>query len=108
VGDGGLTHVDTTVFCKALQPECFIGFNHGPPAGDIWRGELGHPSPQTDETGAGFNAGQLKGYTGHRLAEFTYPILPKHEGGAMGFTRCPSTTSSVSRRKRSMPITSAR
>lgn len=89
VGDGGLSHADTTAFCKALQPECFIGFNHGPPAGDIRLGELGHPSPLTDETGAGFNAGHLKGYTGHRLAEFTYPILPKHEGGAMWFYSLP-------------------
>ena len=89
VGDGGLSHADTTAFCKALQPECFIGFNHGPPAGDIRLGELGHPSPLTDATGAGFNADHLKGYTGHRLAEFTYPILPKHEGGAMWFYSLP-------------------
>ena len=89
VGDGGLSHPETTAFCKSLQPDCFIGFNHGPPAGDIRLGELGHPSPLTDETGAGFNAGHLKGYTGHRLAEFTYPILPKHEGGAMWFYSLP-------------------
>ncbi|MEI2726200.1 MAG: hypothetical protein V9H26_22605 [Verrucomicrobiota bacterium] len=50
---------------------------------------MGHPSPLTDETGAGFNAGHIKGYTGHRLAEFTYPILPKHEGGAMWFYSLP-------------------
>jgi len=89
VGDGGLSHTETTDFCKALQPDCFIGFNHGPPAGDIRLGELGHPSPLTDETGAGFNADHIKGYTGHRLAEFTYPILPKHEGGAMWFYSLP-------------------
>jgi alpha-L-fucosidase len=89
VGDGGLSHAETTAFCKALQPDCFIGYNHGPPAGDIRLGELGHPSPLTDATGAGFNAGHLKGYTGHRLAEFTYPILPKHEGGAMWFYSLP-------------------
>ena len=89
IGDGGLSHTETVAFCKALQPDCFIGFNHGPPAGDIRLGELGHPSPLTDEAGAGFNAGHMKGYPGYRLAEFTYPILPAHEGGAMWFYSLP-------------------
>jgi alpha-L-fucosidase len=89
VGDGGVSHEETVAFCKALQPNCFVGFNHGPAAGDIRLGELGHPSPLTDETGAGFNAGHMKGYTGYRLAEFTYPILPSHQGGAMWFYSLP-------------------
>jgi alpha-L-fucosidase len=89
VGDGGLSHEETVAFCKALQPDCFIGFNHGPPAGDIRLGEMGHPGPLTDESGAGFNAGHMKGYTGYRLAEFTYPILPAHQGGAMWFYSLP-------------------
>ena len=89
VGDGGLSHEETVAFCKALQPDCFIGFNHGPPAGDIRLGEMGHPSPLTDEKGAGFNAGHMKGYQGYRLAEFTYPILPEHQGGAMWFYSLP-------------------
>ena len=90
VGDGGLSHPDTADFCKALQPDCFIGFNHGPPAGDIRLGEMGRPSPLADEAGAGFNAGHMKGYTGYRLAEFTYPILPAHQGGAMWFYSLPN------------------
>ena len=89
VGDGGLSHPDTVAFCKALQPDCFIGFNHGPPAGDIRLGEMGHPSSLTDETGAGFNAGHMKGYGGYRLAEFTYPIQPAHQGGALWFYSLP-------------------
>lgn len=89
IGDGGVGHDETTAFCKGLQPDCFIGFNHGPPAGDIRLGELGHPSALTDEAGAGFNAGHMKGYAGYRLAEFTYPILPPHEGGAMWFYSLP-------------------
>jgi alpha-L-fucosidase len=89
IGDGGLSHEETVAFCKALQPDCFIGFNHGPPAGDIRLGEMGHPSPLGDETGAGFNAGHMKGYQGYRLAEFTYPILPPHQGGAMWFYSLP-------------------
>jgi|GEM_PF-1360972 len=89
IGDGGVSHEETVAFCKALQPNCFVGFNHGPAAGDIRLGELGHPSPLTDETGAGFNAGHMKGYTGYRLAEFTCPILPSHQGGAMWFYSLP-------------------
>jgi alpha-L-fucosidase len=89
IGDGGLGHEETVVFCKALQPDCFIGFNHGAPAGDIRLGELGHPSPLSDASGSGFNADHAKGYKGYRLAEFTYPILPAHEGGAMWFYSLP-------------------
>ena len=89
IGDGGLSHEDTVAFCKALQPDCFIGFNHGPPAGDIRLGEMGHPGPLSDESGAGFNAGHMKGYKGYRLAEFTYPIQPAHQGGAMWFYSLP-------------------
>jgi alpha-L-fucosidase len=89
IGDGGVSHADTAAFCKALQPDCFVGFNHGPPAGDIRLGELGHPAPLADEAGAGFNAGHMKGYAGYRLAEFTYPIQPAHQGGAMWFYSLP-------------------
>ena len=88
-GDGGLNHPDTVAFCKALQPGCFIGFNNGPPAGDIRLGEEGHPAPLTDLSGAGFNASHMKGYAGYQLAEFTYPILPEHQGGAMWFYSLP-------------------
>jgi len=88
--DGGLNHPDTTTFCKALQPQCFIGFNHGSPAGDIRLGEMGHPGPLSDLSGAGFNSGHMKGYSGYLLAEFTYPILPPyHEGGAFWFYSLP-------------------
>jgi alpha-L-fucosidase len=33
VGDGGLSQADTIAFCNALQPSCFVGFNHGDQAG---------------------------------------------------------------------------
>ena len=89
IGDGGLGHAETVAFCKSLQPECFVGFNHGPAAGDIRLGEKGHPSPLEDPTGAGFNQGHMEGYDGYRVAEFTYPILPPHEGGAMWFYSLP-------------------
>ena len=89
VGDGGLSHDETVAFCKALQPDCFLGFNCGPAAGDIRLGEMGHPAPLSDTTGAGFNSGHMLGYSGYRLAEFTYPILPEHQGGAMWFYSLP-------------------
>lgn len=89
IGDGGLSHQETTVWCKSLQPGCFIGFNHGEQAGaDIRLGELGRPGPLDDQGGAGpyMKDAPSKAY---RLAEFTYPILPPHEGGAMWFYSLP-------------------
>jgi len=89
VGDGGLSHKETVALCKQFQRECFVGFNHGAAAGDIRLGEMGGPSPLEDPKGAGFGATDSKGYQGYRLAEFTYPILPPHEGGAMWFYSLP-------------------
>ena len=89
VGDGGLDHEKTVQWCKQFQPGCFVGFNSGAPAGDIRLGEMGHPAPLADLRGAGFNSGHMAGYTGYRLAEFTYPILPKHNGGAIWFYSLP-------------------
>jgi alpha-L-fucosidase len=89
IGDGGLSLADTLAFCKALQPGCFIGFNHGDQAGaDIRLGELGRPGPLNDSQAAGpyLRDGPSPNY---RLAEFTYPILPSHEGGAMWFYSLP-------------------
>ncbi|MCX6872408.1 MAG: alpha-L-fucosidase [Verrucomicrobia bacterium] len=87
--DGGVNHDDTVKWCKQFQPGCFIGFNHRPPAGDIRLGEMGQPSPLTDLRGVGPNAGHMQGYTGYLLAEFTYPILPDHQGGAQWFYSLP-------------------
>jgi alpha-L-fucosidase len=89
VGDGGLSHAETIAFCKSLQPGCFIGFNHGDQAGaDIRLGEMGRPGPLDDHAAAGphMKDAPSKNY---RLAEFTYPILPPHKGGAMWFYSLP-------------------
>ena len=88
VGDGGLGHEDTVQWCKQFQKNCFVGFNHGGAAGDIRLGEMGRPGPVEKKTGIGDAPGD-SGYTGYRLAEFTYPILPKHKGGAMWFYSLP-------------------
>lgn len=89
VGDGGLSHADTIAFCKALQPGCFVGFNHGAQAdADIRLGEMGKPGPLNDHAAAGPHMRNAPSEN-YRLAEFTYPILPPHKGGAMWFYSLP-------------------
>ncbi len=89
VGDGGLSHAETMAWCKSFQPGCFIGFNHGEQEGaDIRLGELGRPGPLNDAQAAGpyMKNAPSRSYL---VAEFTYPILPPHEGGAMWFYSLP-------------------
>jgi alpha-L-fucosidase len=89
VGDGGLGHTETIAWCKCFQPGCFIGFNSGAQEGaDIRLGEMGKPGPLADHKAAGphMRDAPSKNYL---LAEFTYPILPKHQGGAMWFYSLP-------------------
>lgn len=87
IGDSGLNHDDTVAFVKSIQPSCFVGFNHGQKAGDIRLGEMGKPGPVTAKTGIGSDTGDAAHQ--YLLAEFTYPILPKHKGGAMWFYSLP-------------------
>ena len=94
VGDGGLSHEETSKFVKSIQPGCFVGYNNGSPTGsDIRLGELGKPTPLEDVSGSGYNQAHIKGYTGYYLAEFTYPMLggQGHSGlrGAMWFYSLP-------------------
>ena len=84
--DGGLNHEETTKWVKKFQPDCFVGFNHGEPAGDIRLGEMGAPSSLDDAGGAGFNKEHMKGYKGYLLAEFTYPILRGRGTGRWFYT----------------------
>ncbi len=85
VGDGGLSHTDTIAFCKALQPDCFVGFNNGPQDGaDIRLGERGRPGPLDDHLAARPQVTDPPAKS-YRIAEFTYPFLPRHEGGALWF-----------------------
>ena len=88
-GTGGVNHEETVAWCHQCQPGCLIGFNHGDPAGEVRLGELGRPSALDDVSGAGYGAKNAKGYKGYRVAEFTYPILPPHKGGAMWFYSLP-------------------
>ncbi len=89
VGDGGLGHAETIAWCKRFQPGCFVGFNHGDQEGaDIRLGERGRPGPLDDHAAAGPHMRDAPAST-YRLAEFTYPILPKHKGGAAWFYSLP-------------------
>lgn len=71
--DGGLSHKETFEFVKSLRPGCFVGFNHGEPAGEIRIGELGGPGPLDDPHAAG--PYQALGQKGYLLGEFALPIL---------------------------------
>jgi alpha-L-fucosidase len=89
-GNGGLSHGETVNWVKSFQPDCFVGFNHGDQTGaDIRLGEMGHAAPLTDSTGAGVGALANEKANHYLLAEFTYPILPKHQGGADWFYSLP-------------------
>ncbi len=87
-GTAGLSHDETTAFCHEVQPHTLIGYNHGEPSGEVRVGECGKPSSLEDVSGAGYNR-QAGSYDKYLIAEFTYPILPKHKGGAMWFYSLP-------------------
>ena len=89
VGDGGLSHKETVDFIHQFQPNCFIGFNTGETAGRLNLRERGRPGPIGDKS-AVWGENHLKdSYDNFLVAEFTYPILPKHEGGADWFYSLP-------------------
>lgn len=89
VGDGGLSHQKTVDWVHQFQPNCFVGFNHGEPAGRLSLREMGRPGPVGDSTTTKYNKDAEANYEGYMVAEFTYPILPPHEGGAMWFYSLP-------------------
>jgi len=95
VGDGGLDHQQTVEWVHQFQPDCFVGFNHGEPAGRLSLRELGTPGPVGDASATKYNKEAEANYKGYLVAEFTYPILPPHEGGAMWFYSLPRHDSLV-------------
>lgn len=89
VGDGGLSHKETVEWIHQFQPNCFIGYNTGETAGRLNLRERGKPGPIGDKN-AVWNEQHLKdSYESYLVAEFTYPILPEHEGGADWFYSLP-------------------
>lgn len=91
VGDGGLSHKETVQFVHALQPNTFCGFNSGEPAGRLSLRERGKAGPIGGEglTWTKDSGPNEKNYKNYYIAEFTYPILPKHSGGADWFYSLP-------------------
>lgn len=89
VGDGGLSHKETVDFIHQFQPNCFVGFNHGEAAGRLSLREMGKPGPIGDASATKYNKDAEANYKGYLAAEFTYPILPAHKGGAMWFYSLP-------------------
>ena len=85
VGDGGLNHKATVEWVHQFQPNCFVGFNHGEPAGRLSLRERGTPGPIGDANASKYNKEGEANYKGYLTAEFTYPILPPHKGGADWF-----------------------
>ena len=89
IGDGGLSHRETVEWIHTFQPNCFVGFNTGEAAGRLDLRERGRPGTLGDRNAAWKKHHFKEGYEGFLVAEFTYPILPEHEGGADWFYSLP-------------------
>ena len=89
VGDGGLSHTETVKWVHQFQPDCFVGFNHGEAAGRLSLRERGTPGEIGDASTTKYNKDAEANYQGYLVAEFTYPILPEHKGGADWFYSLP-------------------
>jgi alpha-L-fucosidase len=89
VGDGGLNHKETTEWVHKFQPNTFVGYNHGEPDGRLNIRERGFPGPIGDTSATRYNKEAEASYKGYLVAEFTYPILPEHKGGADWFYSLP-------------------
>ena len=86
---GGLDHKATAAWVRTFQPNCFVGFNHGTPAGRLCIRERGRPGPIGDAGATKYNKDAERSHKGYFVAEFTYPILPPHKGGAQWFYSLP-------------------
>ena len=89
VGTGGLSHRETVEWMHEFQPNTFVGFNHGEPAGRLCLRERGRPGEIGDKNASKYNKDAEASFTGYYVAEFTYPILPPHRGGAQWFYSLP-------------------
>ncbi|MHC4220829.1 MAG: alpha-L-fucosidase [Planctomycetota bacterium] len=88
-GTGGLDHKATVDWIHKFQPNCFVGFNHGSAAGRLCLRERGRPGKLGDVSTTKLNKEAERSYKGYMVAEFTYPILPRHTGGAVWFYSLP-------------------
>ncbi len=76
--DGGLSHLETVEWVHKFQPNCFVGFNHGQPAGRLCLRERGTPGRLGDPKMSKYNKEAEQNYRGYKIAEFTYPISQTH------------------------------
>lgn len=88
-GTGGLSHDETTAWVHRFQPNCFVGYNHGEPSGRLCLRERGTPGKLGDADASAYNKEQEATYKNYLVAEFTYPLLPSHKGGADWFYSLP-------------------
>lgn len=88
-GTGGLDHEATVDWVHKFQPNCFVGFNSGEPAGRIVLRERGRSGKIGDTSASKWHGSREEQYKGYIAAEFTYPILSKHKGGAQWFYSLP-------------------
>jgi len=88
-GTGGMNHRETVAWVHKFQPNSFVGFNHGDPAGRLCLRERGTPGKLGDTSTTKYNKDAEAFYKDYLVAEFTYPILPQHEGGADWFYSLP-------------------
>ncbi len=90
IGTGGLGHEETVAWIHQFQPNSFIGFNHGTPAGRLCLRERGRPGPIGDRSASVYNKDAEGSFKGYLVAEFTYPLLPGgRSGGADWFYSLP-------------------
>ena len=87
--DGGLNHEETVKWVHKFQPDCLVGFNHGTPSGRLSLREMGRPGEIGDASTRRYGKENEAKGTDFLVAEFTYPIQPKHRGGAMWFYSLP-------------------
>jgi alpha-L-fucosidase len=79
VGVGGLDRKPTIDWIHEFQPNAFVGYPHKGMGPRMTMREMGRPGP--------FDAVEKE--RGYLVAEFTYPILPPHKGGANWFYSLP-------------------
>ncbi len=89
IGTGGLSHAETVEWMHRFQPDTFVGFNHGKPSGRLCLREMGRAGRIGDKGASKYNKAGEGSFKGYYVAEFTYPILPRHRGGAMWFYSLP-------------------
>ena len=86
------------------QYDCFVGFNHGEPAGRLSLRELGKPGPIGDANATKYNKEAEANYKGYLRLNLPIPFYPLTKVGLCGSIHCRNMIPSVFRLKRFMGI----